>query len=93
MAETKAKAGAGTKAKPSAKSAKGKKAAGKTQRLRITQVRSGLGRSAKQRATLEALGFRKHQQTVIQPDNPAIRGMIFQVQHLLDVEELQENEA
>ena len=61
--------------------------------LRIKQIRSGLGRSDKQRRTLEALGLRKHQQTVYQPDNKAIRGMIFQVKHLLEVEELPEGEA
>ena len=60
--------------------------------LRIKQVRSGLGRTAKQRATLQALGLR-HQRTVVQPDNPAIRGMIFQVQHLLEVEEVAGGEA
>jgi large subunit ribosomal protein L30 len=61
--------------------------------LKITQIHSGLGRAAKQRATLEALGLRKHQQTVYQPDNAAIRGMIFQVQHLLRVEELPQDEG
>lgn len=55
--------------------------------LRITQVRSKIGRPGKHRRTLEALGFRKHQQTVEQPDNPAIRGMIEQVSHLVSVEE------
>ena len=65
-----------------------KKAAAKPKQLRITQVRSGAGRVARHRATLRALGLRRHQQTVIQPDNPAIRGMIFKIQHLLNVEEL-----
>lgn len=53
--------------------------------LEITQVRSGIRRPAKQRATLKALGLRRHQQTVTQPDNAAIRGMIFRVRHLVDV--------
>jgi len=65
-----------------------KKAAADPARLRITQLRSGLGRPEKQRRTLRALGLRRHQQTVIHTDNPAIRGMIFQVQHLLQVEEI-----
>lgn len=64
-----------------------KKAAAASVRLRITQVRSGVGRPGKQRATLEALGFRRHQQTVEHDDNPAIRGMIFRVRHLVRVEE------
>jgi len=54
--------------------------------LKITQVRSGLGRLKKHRRTLSALGLRRHQQTVIQRDNPAIRGMLFQVRHLVEVE-------
>jgi len=55
--------------------------------LRITQVRSGVGRPDLHRRTLRALGFKKHQQTVVQPDNEAIRGMIFQVRHLVSVSE------
>lgn len=62
-------------------------------RLRITQVRSGIGRPAKHRATLKALGFRHHQQSVVQDDTPSIRGMVYQVRHLVRVEELAENEA
>jgi large subunit ribosomal protein L30 len=53
-------------------------------------MRSGLGRPAKHRATLRALGFQRHQQTVEHEDNPAIRGMIFQVRHLVRVEEVAE---
>lgn len=60
-------------------------------RLRITQVRSGNGRPRKHRATLEALGLR-HQRSVVKADNPAIRGMIFQVSHLVEVEELEGEE-
>lgn len=61
--------------------------------LRITQVRSLSGRPEKHRKTMEALGFKHHQQTVIQKDNAAIRGMIFQVQHLVRVEEVAGGEA
>jgi large subunit ribosomal protein L30 len=61
-------------------------------RLRITQVRSGVGKPGGQRATLRALGLKHHQHTVVQPDNPAIRGMVFQVQHLVTVSELAEGE-
>ena len=67
-----------------------KKAADKPRQLKITQVRSGIGRPGVHRRTLKALGLRKHQQSVIQDDSPAIRGMIFQVQHLVRVEELEE---
>jgi large subunit ribosomal protein L30 len=62
-------------------------------RLRITQIRSRSGRPAGHRATLEALGLRRHQQTVEHADNPAIRGMIFQVRHLVAVEEVPGGEA
>lgn len=61
--------------------------------LRIRQTRSGVGRPAKHRATLQALGLRRHQQTIVQKDNPAIRGMLFQVRHLVEVQEIAEGEA
>lgn len=60
-------------------------------RLRIRQIRSGLGAPRKIRRTLEALGLR-HQRAVIKPDNPAIRGMVFQVKHLVEVEALKNSE-
>lgn len=53
-------------------------------KLRIRQVKSGLGAPGQIRRTLEALGLR-HQRTVVKPDNPAVRGMIFQVKHLVEV--------
>lgn len=53
--------------------------------LKIKQVRSGVGRPETHRKTLRALGLRRHQQSVVQPDNPAIRGMLFQVRHLVEV--------
>lgn len=59
-------------------------------RLEITQVRSGIGRPAKHRRTLRALGIRRHQQSVIHDDNPAIRGMLYQVRHLVSVNEIEE---
>lgn len=69
------------------------KAAAAPKRLRITQVRSGIGRPARHRATLKALGIRRHQQSVVQDDTPTIRGMVFQVRHLVRVDELAEDEA
>jgi large subunit ribosomal protein L30 len=65
-----------------------KKAAEAPTKLRITQVRSGVGKPHGQRATLRALGLKHHQDSVVQPDNPAIRGMVFQVKHLVEVHEL-----
>jgi large subunit ribosomal protein L30 len=55
--------------------------------LKIRQIRSGLGSPRKIRRTLQALGLR-HQRSVVKPDNPAIRGMLFQVRHLVEVEPL-----
>jgi large subunit ribosomal protein L30 len=69
-----------------------KKAAEAPRRLKITQIRSGIGRPGTHRRTLKALGLRKHQSSVIQDDSPAIRGMIFQVQHLVSVQELEEGQ-
>jgi large subunit ribosomal protein L30 len=59
--------------------------------LQIRQIKSGIGAPHDQRATLEALGLR-HQRTVIQKDNPAIRGMIFKVRHLVEVSEAEGQE-
>lgn len=65
-----------------------RKKAAPQRHLRITQVRSANGALGKHRATLQALGLKRHQQSVVQKDNPAIRGMVFQVQHMVQVEEL-----
>jgi len=59
-------------------------------KLEITQIRSGIGRQGVQRRTLEALGIKRHQQSVIQEDSPAIRGMIRRVEHLVSVTELED---
>ncbi len=56
--------------------------------LRITQVKSSIGRPADQGATLRALGLGKIGRTVDQVDNESVRGMIFKVKHLVEVEEL-----
>lgn len=57
-------------------------------RLRITQVRSAIGRQRIQQRTLDALGIRRHQQSVVHDDSPAIRGMIAKLDHLLEVTEV-----
>ena len=54
-------------------------------KIRITQTKSGVGAPEKHRRTLQALGL-KHQRSVVQDDNDAIRGMVFQVRHLVKVE-------
>ncbi|MBQ6523449.1 MAG: 50S ribosomal protein L30 [Atopobiaceae bacterium] len=56
--------------------------------LKITLVRSAVTNTKKdQTATARALGLRKIGDTVEQPDNPSIRGMIFKIKHLVAVEE------
>lgn len=69
------------------------KAESAPKQLRITQIRSGVGRPETHRRTLRALGLKRHQSSVVQQDSPAIRGMVFQVRHLVRVEELAESEA
>lgn len=57
-------------------------------KLKITQVRSRNGKQQSQRRTLRALGLHGIQDTVTHESTPQIRGMIKAVQHLVDVEEL-----
>ena len=56
-------------------------------KIRITQIRSPIGRPAIQRATLIALGLNKLHRTRELEDTPAVRGMIGKVHHLVRVEE------
>ena len=56
--------------------------------LRLTQVKSAVGRPSDQGKTLKALGLGKIGRTVDQVDNESIRGMIFKVKHLVEVEEI-----
>jgi large subunit ribosomal protein L30 len=57
-------------------------------KLRITYTKSTIGYSKDQKETIYSLGLRKLNQVVIKQDNPAIRGMVFKVQHLVTVEEV-----
>jgi large subunit ribosomal protein L30 len=60
----------------------------KTDKLRITWVKSSIGYTESQKATIKALGFRRLGQSVKQPDNPSVRGMVHKVRHLVEVEEI-----
>jgi len=62
----------------------------KSKKLKITQVRSGIGRQEGHRRTLRALGIKRHQQSVVHDDTPAIQGMISQISYMLDVKEVEE---
>ncbi len=56
-------------------------------KIRIRQVRSGIGFSRDQRATLRGLGLRRPGGVVEIEDSPAVRGMIHKIQHLVRMEE------
>ena len=60
----------------------------KMKKLRITQVKSGIGYKPKAKATLRALGLRRMHQSVEQADSPQIRGMVNLIPYLIKVEEL-----
>ncbi|TBL69205.1 50S ribosomal protein L30 [Paenibacillus thalictri] len=57
--------------------------------LQVTLKRSLIGRPETQRRTVSALGLRKLHQSVVHADNAAIRGMVNQVQHLIEVKEIE----
>lgn len=61
----------------------------KAKHLQVTLVRSAIGFDKTQKATVNALGLRKLNHTVVHVDTPQIRGMIFKVQHLVKVEEVE----
>ena len=56
--------------------------------LRLTQVKSQIGRKYDQEQTLKSLGLGRIGKTHDIVDNEAVRGMIFKVKHLITVEEL-----
>ncbi|MCI7097892.1 MAG: 50S ribosomal protein L30 [Lachnospiraceae bacterium] len=58
------------------------------EKLKVTLVKSPIGAVPKQVKTIEALGLKKMHKTVELPDNPAVRGMIWHVKHLVKVEEI-----
>jgi len=60
-------------------------AAGKT--VTVTQIGSPIGRHNDQEATLKGLGLNKLRRSRVLEDTPAVRGMIFKVKHLVQVEE------
>ena len=59
-------------------------------KVRIRQVRSEIGHSWRMRLTLESLGLKHHQDTVIHQDSPALRGQIKKVRHLVEVTPVEE---
>jgi large subunit ribosomal protein L30 len=55
--------------------------------LRVTLIKSPIGYTQDQKATVRALGLRRMNQTVEHKDSPAVRGMLNKISHLLKIEE------
>lgn len=64
-----------------------------SEQLKVTYVRSTIGRHFSQRRTIKALGFHRLQETRIMVDNPCVRGMLNKVVHLLKIETVSGNEG
>jgi large subunit ribosomal protein L30 len=58
-------------------------------RLKVTQIKSGIGGKQNQRQTLRTLGLKRINDTVVKEDRPEIRGMVQTVTHLVSVEEVE----
>ncbi|MBP3254309.1 MAG: 50S ribosomal protein L30 [Bacteroidales bacterium] len=58
-------------------------------KVRITQVKSGIGYPMREKMTLKSLGLRKMHQTVEHEATPQIMGMIVKVKHLVKFEEFE----
>lgn len=56
-------------------------------KIEVTQIKSTIGAKPKTRGTVRALGLGKIGRTRIHEDNPVVRGMIHNVQHLVTVKE------
>ena len=57
-------------------------------KLRITQVRSSIGQSARHRGTLRALGLGRIGRTAEHPETREVAGMLRKVRHLVRVDEV-----
>ena len=57
-------------------------------KIKVTQVKSAIKRTARQKRTLEALGIRELHQTIEVEATPQILGMVAKVSHLVEVEEV-----
>ena len=58
-------------------------------RLKVTQIRSGIGTKQNQRHTLRSLGLKRINDVVVKEDRPEMRGMVHTVRHLVSVEEVE----
>ncbi len=60
--------------------------------IKVTQVKSAIGRIEPQKRTIKALGLGKISSSSVVPDNPAVRGMVASVAHLVKVETAEKSE-
>jgi len=60
----------------------------KVEQIKITQIKGLIGQKEKLKRTVEALGLKRIDHSVIQDDNPVIRGMVFKIKHLVTVEKV-----
>jgi large subunit ribosomal protein L30 len=58
-------------------------------RLKVTQIKSGIGGKQNQRDTLRTLGLKRIGDVVVKEDRPEIRGMVNAIPHLVAVEEVE----
>ena len=57
-------------------------------KIKVTQVRSGIGSTVRQKRTLIALGLKKMNQTVELEASPQVMGMVKKLEHLLSIEKV-----
>lgn len=60
----------------------------KVDQIKVTQIKGLIGQKEKLKRTVEALGLKRIDHSVIHEDNPVIRGMVFKVKHLVTVEKV-----
>jgi len=57
-------------------------------KIKVTQVKSVIDRSKKQKDTMKALGLRKINQSVVHEESPQLLGMVAKINHLVEVEKV-----
>lgn len=60
----------------------------KVDQIKVTQIKGLIGQKEKLKRTVEALGLKRINHSVIHEDNDVIRGMVFKVKHLVSVEKV-----
>jgi large subunit ribosomal protein L30 len=61
--------------------------------LKVTYTKSVIGYAHDQKRTVASMGLRRLNQSVLLPDNQAVRGMVFKVRHLVTVEEIGDDQS